>query len=106
MQRATLHNKDEIARKDIRVGDYVLVEKAGEVIPAVIEVNLQKRKPGARVYHMPEQCPVCGTATIQLEGEVATALPERELPGAGSPPARALRLQGLPRHRRHGERHD
>src|SRR6185295_17270965 len=69
--RATLHNKDEIARKDIRVGDYVLVEKAGEVIPAVIEVNLKRRTPECRAYEFPEKCPVCGTKIVQLEDEVA-----------------------------------
>ncbi len=78
--RATLHNKDEIARKDIRVGDYVLVEKAGEVIPAVIEVNLKKRPPNCRSYKFPEKCPVCGTETIQLEEEVATRCPNVNCP--------------------------
>jgi DNA ligase (NAD+) len=80
VSRATLHNKDEIARKDIRVGDHVLVEKAGEIIPAVIEVNLKKRQPGARHYKFPEQCPVCGTATIQLEEEVAMRCPNVNCP--------------------------
>ena len=78
--RATLHNQDEIARKDIRVGDFVLVEKAGEVIPAVIEVNLKRRSPGCAAYKMPGKCPVCGTATIQLEDEVATRCPNVNCP--------------------------
>ncbi|HEY4246435.1 MAG TPA: NAD-dependent DNA ligase LigA [Lacunisphaera sp.] len=78
--RATLHNQDEIARKDIRVGDFVLVEKAGEVIPAVIEVNLKRRSPECVVYKMPGKCPVCGTATIQLEDEVATRCPNVNCP--------------------------
>lgn len=78
--RATLHNKDEIARKDIRVGDTVLVEKAGEIIPAVIEVNLTKRPPQCRAYQFPALCPVCGTATIQLEDEVATRCPNGNCP--------------------------
>ena len=78
--RATLHNKDEIARKDIRVGDYVLVEKAGEVIPAVIEVNLQRRTPACTAYVFPEQCPICGTAIIQLEDEVALRCPNVNCP--------------------------
>jgi DNA ligase (NAD+) len=78
--RATLHNKDEIARKDIRVGDYVLVEKAGEVIPAVIEVNLKRRTKECHPYKFPEQCPVCHTATIQLEDEVATRCPNVNCP--------------------------
>ena len=78
--RATLHNKDEIARKDIRVGDYVLVEKAGEIIPAVIEVNLKRRTPSCRVYEFPDQCPICGTAAIQLEDEVAMRCPNMNCP--------------------------
>ncbi len=78
--RATLHNKDEIARKDIRPGDYVLVEKAGEVIPAVIEVNLQRRTPECQPYEFPAQCPVCRTAVVQLEGEVAMRCPNLSCP--------------------------
>ncbi len=78
--RATLHNKDEIARKDIRVGDYVLVEKAGEVIPAVIEVNLKRRTPACRPYEFPAQCPVCGTSVVQLEEEVAMRCPNLSCP--------------------------
>jgi DNA ligase (NAD+) len=78
--RATLHNKDEIARKDIRLGDYVLVEKAGEVIPAVIEVNLKRRTPECVPYQFPVQCPVCSTAVVQLEGEVATRCPNLGCP--------------------------
>ena len=58
--RATLHNFEEIARKDIRVGDLVTVEKAGEIIPAVISVNLQKRPKDSSPIHPPKHCPVCG----------------------------------------------
>jgi len=78
--RATLHNKDEIARKDIRPGDYVLVEKAGEVIPAVIEVNLKRRAPECRPYQFPSECPVCGTKVVQLEEEVAMRCPNLSCP--------------------------
>ena len=59
VSRATLHNFEEIARKDIRVGDLVRVEKAGEVIPAVISVNLAKRPPQSKPICVPRQCPVC-----------------------------------------------
>ena len=59
VSRATLHNFEEIARKDIRVGDLVRVEKAGEVIPAVISVNLDKRPPQSKPICVPRQCPVC-----------------------------------------------
>jgi DNA ligase (NAD+) len=78
--RATLHNRDEIERKDIRVGDYVLVEKAGEIIPAVIEVNLKRRAPACRPYRFPEKCPECGTKVVQVEGEVALRCPNYDCP--------------------------
>jgi DNA ligase (NAD+) len=80
VSRATLHNRDEIARKDIRIGDYVLVEKAGEVIPAVIEVNKSRRGPQCGPYEFPAKCPVCGTPTVQFEGEVATRCPNANCP--------------------------
>ena len=78
--RATLHNRDEIARKDIRVGDYVYVEKAGEVIPAVIAVNLERRTPACRAFTFPTHCPSCGTAVVQAEGEVALRCPNYDCP--------------------------
>ena len=80
VSRATLHNRDEIARKDIRVGDFVSVEKAGEIIPAVIEVNLQRRIPACEPYQFPEVCPVCATPAVQVEGEVAVRCPNRDCP--------------------------
>lgn len=78
--RATLHNRDEIARKDIRIGDFVYVEKAGEVIPAVIGVNLERRRPECQPYVFPDKCPVCATPVVQLEGEVAQRCPNHECP--------------------------
>jgi DNA ligase (NAD+) len=78
--RATLHNRDEIARKDVRVGDTVYVEKAGEVIPAVIAVNLERRTPECVPYIFPGACPACGTRVVQLEGEVALRCPNYECP--------------------------
>ncbi len=80
VSRATLHNAQELARKDVRVGDTVVVEKAGEIIPAVIEVNLDKRPTGAVPFEFPKQCPVCGTPTIQVEGEVARRCPNLDCP--------------------------
>lgn len=64
VSRATLHNKEEVKRKDIRVGDYVLVHKAGEVIPEVIRVIKEKRKGREKVFKMPSKCPVCGTSVV------------------------------------------
>ncbi len=57
---ATLHNQDFISQRDIRIGDTVLIRKAGEIIPEILEVDLSKRPEGAAPYHLPEKCPVCG----------------------------------------------
>jgi DNA ligase (NAD+) len=62
--RATLHNRAEIARRDLRIGDTVYVEKAGEIIPAVTGVNLARRPADSRPFVFPEACPACGTATV------------------------------------------
>ncbi|HEY8932134.1 MAG TPA: NAD-dependent DNA ligase LigA [Rariglobus sp.] len=62
--RATLHNADEIARRDLRPGDYVYVEKAGEIIPAVTGVDLERRGPDVVKYEFPEHCPSCGTVLV------------------------------------------
>src|SRR5213078_4665487 len=59
--RATLHNLDEVRRKDIRIGDWVVLQKAGDVIPEVVRPLLEKRPPDAREYEMPAECPICGT---------------------------------------------
>ncbi|WP_395665706.1 NAD-dependent DNA ligase LigA [Methylocella sp.] len=65
VSNATLHNEDEIARKDIRVGDTVRVQRAGDVIPQVVGVVLEKRPPGAAPYAFPDHCPVCGSAALR-----------------------------------------
>jgi len=78
--RATLHNRDEIARKDIRVGDYVFVEKAGEVIPAVVGVDFARRTPACGTFVFPANCPACGTPVLQLMGEVALRCPNYACP--------------------------
>ena len=71
ISRATLHNEDDIRRKDIRIGDHVLIEKAGEVIPAVVSVLTEKRTGAEIEFRMPETCPVCGAPVSRAEGEVA-----------------------------------
>lgn len=69
VSNATLHNEDEIARKDIRVGDYVVIQRAGDVIPQVVKVLTEKRL-GAQVpFTYPDHCPVCGSLAIREEGE-------------------------------------
>jgi DNA ligase (NAD+) len=72
VSRATLHNQDEIERLDVRVGDTVLVEKGGEVIPKVVEVDRTRRKGRPRKFRMPKTCPVCGEPVVRPEGEVDT----------------------------------
>ena len=67
--RATLHNQDEVARKDVRPGDTVIVRKAGDVIPEVVGPVLSKRKRGARKWKLPTRCPVCGAELVRLPGE-------------------------------------
>lgn len=72
VSRATLHNEDEVAKKDIRIGDTVVIERAGDVIPEVIEVDKSKRKGGEKIFKMPSRCPVCGSKAVRLPGEAAT----------------------------------
>ncbi|MBM3854711.1 MAG: NAD-dependent DNA ligase LigA, partial [Verrucomicrobia bacterium] len=80
VKRATLHNADEIARKDVRVGDAVLVEKAGEIIPAVVAVLVEKRPAGSPPYAFPRECPVCRTVAVRGAGEVVWRCPNPECP--------------------------
>jgi DNA ligase (NAD+) len=69
--RATLHNEDEIAKKDIRIGDTVLVQRAGDVIPEVVKVIASKRTGAEKRFAMPSSCPVCGSAVVRIGGEAA-----------------------------------
>ena len=71
VKSASLHNMDEIERKDIRIGDTVVVERAGDVIPYVVQVLAEKRTGGEKRFTMPERCPVCGAAVFREEGEAA-----------------------------------
>ncbi len=71
ISRATLHNEEEIARKDLRIGDWVMVEKAGDVIPAVVKVLTEEREGSEKVFLMPTQCPVCNAPVTSTDGEVA-----------------------------------
>src|SRR5258707_5651479 len=59
VQRATLHNEDEIARKDVRIGDTVVVQRAGDVIPQIVGVLIERRLPNTEPYKYPEKCPIC-----------------------------------------------
>lgn len=71
VSRATLHNEAEIEKKDIRIGDTVLIQRAGDVIPEVVKVISTKRTGEERIFKMPGNCPVCGSQTIRMEGEAA-----------------------------------
>jgi DNA ligase (NAD+) len=71
VQRATLHNEDEIARKDVRRGDTVIVQRAGDVIPQIVGVVLERRPKDAEPYQFPDHCPVCGSLAVREEGFAA-----------------------------------
>ena len=78
--RATLHNLDEVRRKDIRIGDQVVLQKAGDVIPEVVRSIAERRTGAERVFEMPVACPVCGTAVMRNEGAVRHHCPNAACP--------------------------
>jgi len=80
VSRATLHNADEVARLDARVGDTVWVAKGGDVIPKVVAVDPARRPDSAEPFRMPERCPTCGTAVARDPGEVAIRCPNPRCP--------------------------
>jgi DNA ligase (NAD+) len=71
VQRATLHNEDEIARKDVRIGDTIVVQRAGDVIPQIVSVVLERRPKDAQPYAFPDHCPICGSLAVREPGQVA-----------------------------------
>ncbi|WP_100330192.1 NAD-dependent DNA ligase LigA [Bacillus xiapuensis] len=71
VQRASLHNEDLIREKDIKIGDHVVIKKAGDIIPEVVSVIADRRTGEEKDFHMPTQCPECGSELVRLEGEVA-----------------------------------
>jgi DNA ligase (NAD+) len=78
--RATLHNEEEIARKDVRIGDTVIIEKAGEVIPAVVEVRKDLRTGTEKKFRMPRNCPECGSAVVKDAAQVAVRCVNAQCP--------------------------
>lgn len=81
ISRVSLFNADEIRRKDVRVGDTAVVEKAGKVIPHVVRVELEKRRQGSRRYRFPKRCPACGGRVARDEGGVSIRCMNRTCPG-------------------------
>jgi DNA ligase (NAD+) len=71
VQRATLHNEDEIQRKDVRIGDTVIVQRAGDVIPQIVSVVLDRRPKDAQPYRFPDHCPICDSLAVREPGQVA-----------------------------------
>ena len=91
VSNATLHNEDEIERKDVRVGDTVVVRRAGDVIPQVLEVVLDKRPPGAAPYQFPQTCPICGSAALrEIDEKTGVADVVRRCTGTLVCPAQAV----------------
>ncbi|WP_294540777.1 NAD-dependent DNA ligase LigA [uncultured Rhodoblastus sp.] len=91
VSNATLHNEDEIARKDIRIGDTVIVQRAGDVIPQILGAVLEKRPEGAEPYKMPDTCPVCGSAALrEIDPKTAEADVVRRCTGTLVCPAQAV----------------
>ena len=71
ISKTTLHNADYIKENDIRIGDIVIIQKAGDVIPEVVGVNKKKRDGSEKIFEMPTVCPVCGAMAVREEGEAA-----------------------------------
>ncbi len=80
VRRATLHNEDQIRQLDVRIGDTVIIEKAGEIIPKVVRVVTERRPPDTEPWQMPAHCPQCGTPLVRSEGEAATRCPNIACP--------------------------
>lgn len=80
VRRATLHNYDEVIRKDIRIGDHVIIQRAGDVIPEVVKPLTAKRTGKEKTFSMPKSCPICGSAVVRSEGEAVHRCPNSACP--------------------------
>src|SRR6266487_5528026 len=80
VSRAALHNEEDIQRKDLRIGDWVLVQRAGEVIPQVVKPVLERRTGQEKVYHLPEKCPRCGTTIVHIPDQAMAYCPNTQCP--------------------------
>ena len=92
VSRATLHNADEIKRLGVRIGDWVLIEKGGEVIPKVLKVIKSKRTGEEKPFRMPKKCPVCGGVISRPEGEVVARCVAADCPAQLEGPLAAFCL--------------
>ncbi len=80
VRNVSLHNQDEVDRHDVRIGDTVIIERAGDVIPHLVKVIKEKRAPGSRAYKLPKNCPVCGSESVRPEGDVVVRCPNFNCP--------------------------
>ncbi len=80
VSNATLHNQDNIINKDIRIGDHVIVQKAGDIIPEIVRSLPEKRSGNEQIFIMPERCPECGQPVFRAEGEAAVRCPNNDCP--------------------------
>ena len=87
VSRAALHNEGDIQRKDLRIGDWVLVQRAGEVIPQVVKPVVERRTGNEQIYHLPEHCPLCGTPIVRIPDQAMAYCPNEQCP--------ARNLEGL-----------
>ncbi len=87
VSRAALHNEGDIQRKDLRIGDWVLVQRAGEVIPQVVKPVVERRTGNEQIYHLPERCPLCGTPIVRIPDQAMAYCPNEQCP--------ARNLEGL-----------
>ena len=99
VSQATLHNEDYVKEKDLKVGDWVIVERAGEVIPQIVNVEKHKRTGDEQPFVMPTECPSCHEGLVRPEGEAMTYCVNAACPQAIGAPAGALRQQGRDGHR-------
>ncbi len=104
VRRASLHNQEEITAKDVRIGDTVVVRKAGEIIPEIVSVDLSRRTGSEEPFEMPQSCPVCGSRAVRLPDEVALRCPNRSCPAQMNEEIRHFASRGCMDIRGLGER--